>query len=67
MTGDGHLKKKMRSDLPQSSETQKEAIEKARELVEKSGGGELVTHGRDGKIREKDTIPPAKDPFPPRG
>jgi hypothetical protein len=29
-------------------------------------GGERVTHGRDGRIRRKDTIPPARDPFPPR-
>jgi hypothetical protein len=32
----------------------------------RSGGGERVTHGRDGKIRSKDTIPPARDPNPPK-
>jgi hypothetical protein len=29
-------------------------------------GGEVVIHGRDGKIRDKDTIPPARDPNPPK-
>ncbi|QTP53854.1 DUF2188 domain-containing protein [Billgrantia sulfidoxydans] len=46
--------------------TQKEAEKSAREMLKKSGGGELTTKGRDGKIRSKDTIPPGKDPNPPR-
>jgi hypothetical protein len=25
-----------------------------------------VIHGRDGRIRDSDTVPPAKDPHPPR-
>lgn len=45
--------------------TQKEAEEAARAMLRNSGGGELNTHGRDGKIRSKDTIG-KKDPFPPR-
>ena len=47
--------------------TQSDAIDAARESLGKSGGGELVLHNRQGQIRKKDTIPPAKDPFPPRG
>jgi len=47
-------------------DTQSEAAEKAREMLRKSGGGELIIKGLDGKIRSKDTIPPAKDPNPPR-
>ena len=47
-------------------DTQAEAIDRAREIVGNQGGGEVVTHGRDGQIRDKDTIPPANDPFPPR-
>jgi hypothetical protein len=39
----------------------------AREMLQNQGGGELTTMGRDGKIRSKDTIPPGKDPYPPRG
>lgn len=46
--------------------TQKQAIERAKEIVRNQGGGEAVTHGRDGKIRDPDTVKPAKDPFPPR-
>jgi hypothetical protein len=29
-------------------------------------GGEVVIHGRDGKIRDKDTVSPAHDPNPPK-
>lgn len=46
--------------------TQREAAKAAHEMLESSGGGELKIKGEDGKIRSKDTIPPAKDPFPPR-
>ena len=28
--------------------------------------GEVRIHGLDGRIRDSDTIPPARDPFPPR-
>ena len=45
--------------------TQKEAIEEARRLVKKQGGGELIIKGLDGKIRSKDTIAPGNDPCPP--
>jgi len=45
--------------------TQKEAEDFAREILEGNGGGELITQGKDGKIRSKDTIN-APDPFPPR-
>ncbi len=47
--------------------TQAEAVARAREILERKGGGELVTHGRDGKIRGKDTIAPGNDPYPPKG
>jgi Uncharacterized protein conserved in bacteria (DUF2188) len=46
--------------------TQAEARDAARTTLENSGGGELVTQGRDGAIRSKDTIA-RKDPFPPAG
>ena len=45
--------------------TQREAESRARDMLKKSGGGELNTHGRDGRIRSKDTIG-KRDPFPPR-
>ena len=45
--------------------TQAEAIDRAREIVENLGGGEVVIHGRDGRIRDSDTVPPGSDPNPP--
>lgn len=47
--------------------TQKEAIDAARAALRKTGGGELVIHGQDGAIRKKDTVPPGKDDYPPKG
>jgi len=46
--------------------TQGAAEEAARRMLKNSGGGELTTKGMDGKIRSKDTIPPGKDPNPPK-
>lgn len=48
-------------------DTQEEAIERGREIVHNAGGGELHVHGADGKVRDKITIAPGNDPFPPRG
>lgn len=48
-------------------DTQAEAVKAAREQLKSTGGGELKVKGEDGRIRAKDTIPPAKDPFPPKG
>ncbi|MEO6503277.1 MAG: DUF2188 domain-containing protein [Jatrophihabitantaceae bacterium] len=48
------------------TETQKEAIDRAKEIVHNAGGGEVPIHGRDGKIRNSDTVKPGNDPFPPR-
>ncbi len=46
--------------------TQREAESAAKAMLQNQGGGELTTHGRNGKIRSKDTIAPGNDPFPPR-
>lgn len=46
-------------------DTQGEAADVAREMLENQGGGELTIIGRDGLIRSKDTIA-APDPNPPR-
>jgi uncharacterized protein YdaT len=48
------------------TDTQADAINRAREIVRNAGGGEVVIHGQDGKIRDKDTVPPGNDPNPPR-
>ncbi len=47
-------------------EIQREAIDRAREIVGNLGGGEVVIHRPDGRIRDSDTVPPGNDPFPPR-
>jgi len=46
--------------------TQKDAVDQAERMLRKSGGGELITMGKDGKIRSKDTIAPGNDPNPPK-
>lgn len=48
------------------TETQADGIDRARALLRNDGGGEIVIHGRNGQIRDSDTIAPGNDPFPPR-
>lgn len=48
------------------TETQKAATDRARQIVRNAGGGEVRVHGRDGRIRDSDTVPPGNDPNPPR-
>ena len=47
-------------------DTQHAAERRAKEILGKSGGGEVVIHDRHGRIRDKDSVAPANDPFPPR-
>jgi len=44
-------------------DTQAEAVEAARKLA-KARAGQLIVHGRTGRIRERDSY--RRDPFPPR-
>lgn len=46
------------------TQTQQEAINAARVIARKQES-ELVIHGRNGRIREKDSY--GNDPFPPKG
>lgn len=46
--------------------TQAEAEAAAKTYAGNAGGGEVRIHGRDGRIRDSDTVPPARDPNPPR-
>lgn len=46
------------------TDTQKEAIDIARE-ISRNQGSELIIHRPDGRIREKDSH--GKDPYPPKG
>ncbi len=58
-----------RSDAERASsihDTQREAIDTARQMLRRQGGGELTVKGTDGRIRSKDTIPPGDDPNPPK-
>ena len=45
-------------------DTQAQAQERAKEIAINQGG-EVIIHGRDGKIRARDSY--GNDPFPPRG
>jgi len=46
--------------------TQQAADQAARQNLRNQGGGEVTTHGLNGRIRSKDTISPGNDPCPPR-
>lgn len=43
------------------ADTQAEAQIRAREIIANAGGGEMLTHGTNGRIRAKDTIAPGHD------
>jgi len=49
-----------------SFQRQSQAEKVAKKFASNTGGGEVRIHGRDGKIRDSDTVAPARDPFPPR-
>lgn len=44
--------------------TQQDAIDRGREMA-RNQGTELLIHGRDGRIRERDSH--GHDPYPPKG
>lgn len=46
--------------------TQGQAEQTAKRMVSNEGGGEVRIHGRDGKIRDSDTVKPGNDPNPPK-
>lgn len=47
-------------------QTQAEAEAAAKQYAHNTGGGEVRIHRPDGTIRDSDTVPPAKDPNPPK-
>lgn len=49
------------------ADTQKEATDRANQIVGNSGGGEVRIHNRKGQIRDSNTIAPGNDPYPPKG
>lgn len=64
--GGWDVKKPNASRVSAHLDTQKAADQRAAEILHNAGGGERITHGRDGAIRSKDTIAPGNDPIPPR-
>lgn len=44
---------------------QSDAVDRAKEILARDGGGEAVIHGTDNLIRDSDTVAPGNDPFPP--
>lgn len=46
--------------------TQRDAEQRAKEIVGNLGGGEVRIQGRDGRWRDSDTVPSGNDPNPPR-
>ena len=62
------VNKRVDSDRASSlHDTQADAYAKAREMSERAGGGEITISGVNGQFREKNTIPPGRDSFPPPG
>ena len=58
-----------RNDASKASsvhDTQKEANDRAAEMLTNAGGGERTTMGVKGMIVSKDTIKPGHDPNPPK-
>lgn len=47
-------------------QTQAAAEREAKRLSANQGGGEVRIQRPDGTFRDSDTIPPARDPYPPR-
>jgi hypothetical protein len=64
--GGWDVKKPGASKASAHTRTQKEAEARAKDIVRNAGGGEVPIHGRDGKIRDSDTVKPGNDPNPPR-
>src|SRR5258705_5444075 len=61
---DGWIVRKEGTSRPTSvHQTQRDAVDAARKIA-RNQSGELVIHGRDGRIRDRDSY--ATDPMPPR-
>lgn len=65
-SGGWDVKKPGASRASSHHDTQKDAIDRGREIVRGAGGGELRIHGQDGRIRDSDTVAPGHDPYPPK-
>jgi hypothetical protein len=59
---DGRQSERVPLELPLFTTLRPAQIDAARGYLSRSGGGELNIHGKDNKIRAKDTIDPGNDP-----
>ncbi|GFG50145.1 hypothetical protein CQY20_31970 [Mycolicibacterium agri] len=66
-SGGWDVKKPGASRSSAHTDSQREATQRATEIVRNSGGGEVRIHGRDGQIRDSNTVAPGNDPYPPKG
>lgn len=64
--GGWDVKKPGSQRVSSHQDTQAEAEAKAKQIVANTGGGEVIIHRPDGQIRDSDTVPPGKDPNPPK-
>jgi hypothetical protein len=64
--GGWDIRKPGRGRASSPHDTQAAAERRAKEIVSGQGGGEVVIHGRDERIRDSDTVPPARDPNLPK-
>lgn len=62
--GKWSVRKAGSSKVTTTYETQREAVKKAREIARRQST-ELYIHGKDGRIRARDSY--GKDPHPPKG
>jgi len=67
---DGDQWKGKRDDASRASvvaDTQADAYKQTRDLAARNGGGDISLHGTNGRVRDKNTIAPAKDPRSTKG
>lgn len=60
-TGDWEVVKERHKRASAVTPTQKEAVDRARDIVRGQGGGELRIKDRTGQIRDSDTISPGRE------
>lgn len=46
--------------------TKAAAEKRAKEIMKRSGGGEVTTRRKDGTFADSDTVKPGNDPYPPK-
>lgn len=65
--GNGWAVKKEGASQPESTHrTQQRAEHQAKQAQARAGGGEVRIHRENGQIRDSDTVPPGRDPNPPK-